>query len=79
MIWLGLALIAWIPLKVGPFPRLDDIQLTIPQVLLILNLNGVMFFLHAASWTVADDTLCDLTDVWNEVRLSLYGFLSAQG
>ena len=44
MIWLGLALIAWIPLTVGPFPRLDDIQLTIPQVILILNLNGVIYF-----------------------------------
>jgi len=57
---------------------LDDIQLTISQVFLILNLNGVVFFLYAsAAWTEADDTLYNLTDVWNQVLfITLFLFWS---
>ena len=47
---------------------LDDIELTISQVFLVLDLNGMSFFSHARAWTEADRALCNLTDVWNEVR-----------
>ena len=67
------------------FLQLDDIQLTVLQVFLILNLNGVwLFFPYACSctfirsWTVADDALAlwDLSDVWNEVQsITLCSFI----
>jgi hypothetical protein len=61
-------LFAEIPVVVSLFSSLDDIELTVQQVFLVLDLNGMAFFSHARRWTEADSALCNLTDVWNEVR-----------
>jgi len=52
---------------VSLFSSLDDIELTISQVFLVLDLNGMSFFSQARAWTEAESALCNLTDVWNEV------------
>ena len=55
------------------------IRLIALQVFLILNLNGVFFFFpvflsHARAWTEADNLLCDLIEVWNQVWLLFFRF-----
>jgi hypothetical protein len=44
IIWFVLALLAEIPVVVSLFSPLDDIKLTISQVFLVLDLNGMSFF-----------------------------------
>ncbi len=52
-----------------PLPSFDNIQFTIFQIFLVLNLNGMcLFFSHTGMWTMVDSALCVPADVWNEVR-----------
>lgn len=39
---------------VSPFSLLDGIELTISQVFLVLDLNGMCFFSQARAWMEAD-------------------------
>jgi len=62
IIWLALASFSEIPVVVRLFLSSNDIRLTVPQVFLILNLNGLFFsypffFSHARARSEADSSL----------------------
>ena len=72
IIWLALASFSEIPVVVRLFLSSNDIRLTVPQVFLILNLNGLFFSYPFFFLTPGRGqrliVLCKLPDAWNEVR-----------